>query len=249
MKMTGVALAGAAATAPDRGIRYEALIGTSAVAMVRDRPDDGRCLKTEVRRADSPHMTAMPSSRGAWRYLAAAAGVAVLGWFPFVRNTRVPLLGNFDLGMHELGHMLAGFMPTMVMFLMGSVAQIAVPLGLAAYFWLRTDRASSAFTLAWAGASSWDVSVYIADAPYERLPLIGGQHDWAYLLGGRGWNAMGAAGTIAGVVRVGGVLLVLAGLGLALYGAYIEMQGAPEERMAQGPRMVRSARTYGDPFS
>ena len=34
---------------------------------------------------------------------------------------------------------------------------------------------SSAFVLAWAGASAWDVSVYIADAPYQRLALIGGQ--------------------------------------------------------------------------
>ncbi len=28
-----------------------------------------------------------------------------------------------------------------------------------------------------------DVSIYIADAPFQRLPLIGGSHDWAYLLG------------------------------------------------------------------
>lgn len=191
-------------------------------------------------------------SRVSWRYLAATVAACLLGFFPFVRGTRVPLLGNFDLGMHELGHMLAGFMPTMVMFLAGSAAQIAVPLGLGVYFWYRRDRASAAFLAAWTGASAWDVSVYIADAPYQYLPLIGGQHDWAYLLGSRGWNAMGAAGTIAGVVKFGGILAILTGIGIGLHGLYVALNTEREAQPSSpsgGPRLVRAARSYSDPFA
>ena len=185
-------------------------------------------------------------SREGWRQVVAALSVVVVAWFPFARNTRVPLLGLFDLGMHELGHMLAGFMPRMVMFLAGSVMQIAVPLGLAAYFWLRGDRAPAAFMLGWTGASAWDVSVYIADAPYERLPLIGGQHDWAYLLGGRGWDAMGAAGSIAGAVEALALLLVVAGFAIAAYGAY--RSTSHDDAPARAALPVRAARSYRDPF-
>lgn len=165
--------------------------------------------------------------------MAAVAACAVMGWFAFVAGARVPLLAHFNLGMHELGHMLAMPLPTMVMFIMGSVAQVAVPLGLASYFLLRHDRAAGAFTLGWAGISTWEVSVYIADAPYERLQLIGGRHDWAYLLGRDGWDALTAAGTIAAWVKGLGMLLVVAGVVVAMRGA-LEAQ-----RNEIRPRSVR----------
>ncbi len=168
-----------------------------------------------------------------WRYLAAVAACALMGWFAFVAGSRVPLLAHFNLGMHELGHMLAMPLPTMVMFIMGSAVQVAVPLGLAAYFIVHGDRAAGAFTLGWAGSSAWEVSVYIADAPYERLQLIGGQHDWAYLLGGNGWDAMTAAGSIATWVKGIGMLLVVAGIAVAMSGAL------QQQRARSGPRSVR----------
>ena len=64
---------------------------------------------------------------------------------------------------------------------------MALPLAIAAYFLLvRREIVSAMLCLAWAGTSAHDASAYIADAPYERLELIGGIHDWAYALGPTG---------------------------------------------------------------
>src|SRR5262249_59332110 len=85
---------------------------------------------------------------------------------------------------------------------MGSIMQCAVPLGLAAYFgWWRKDHVGLAACLAWAATNFQDASVYIGDAPYQRLELIGGEHDWAFVLGPDGLNHMRAAATIASTVR------------------------------------------------
>ena len=121
--------------------------------------------------------------------------------------------------MHELGHLLAGLMPAMFMFLAGSVLQVAVPLGLAAYFlFRRKEWASAGFCLAWAGTSARDVAVYVADAPVQALPLIGGgTHDWAYLLGPQGFDSIGRAAGIARFIEVLGLLMVIGGVVVCLW--------------------------------
>lgn len=163
------------------------------------------------------------------RYVAAAALAAIIGWCAFAANREVPLLDQFDLGMHELGHLLAAFMPRMVMFLAGSLLQIAVPLGLAWYFGMvRSDPAGGGFCLAWAGASAWDVSVYVADAPIQALPLIGGgQHDWAYLLGPKGWNAIHMADEVAGFIEYSGIVFTAMGIAVAAWAAVRGMAARP----------------------
>lgn len=158
----------------------------------------------------------MAESRKVWVYLSAACAAAVIGGFAFILTEPVPLLDWFDLGIHEVGHLIAAPLPELVMFMAGSFAQLAFPLAMAAYFHFgRKDWAASGFCLAWAGTSAWDVSVYVADAPYQALPLIGGgTHDWAYILGH--YNAIDQAGSIAGFIEKGGLLLVLAGIALCL---------------------------------
>lgn len=162
------------------------------------------------------------------RYVVAALLSGVIGWFAFVGDRPVPLLDWFDLGVHETGHLLAAFLPTMVMFIAGSFAQVAVPLSLAWYFgYRRRDAAGGGFCLAWAGTSMWDVSVYIADAPVQALPLIGGgQHDWAYLLGRNGWDALHLADEIAGFVEFTGGVATALGIGTALWAAWVGYQSA-----------------------
>ncbi len=137
----------------------------------------------------------------------------VMGWFAFVQGRDVPLLGLVNLGFHELGHMVTMWAPRLLYFAMGSINQVAVPLGLAGYFlWFRRDGVGGGLCLAWAGTSAQNVSVYIADAPYQRLPLIGGMHDWAYILGPGQLNHLSWAAPLATAVRVFGALLVVAGL-------------------------------------
>ncbi|MGH8978344.1 MAG: hypothetical protein ACRDV7_09750, partial [Acidimicrobiia bacterium] len=110
-----------------------------------------------------------------------------------MRSTRVPLLSLADLGFHELGHLVMYVVPInqILTAAMGSIMQISVPLGLAAYFgWYRRDAIALVACLAWASTNFQDVSVYMADAPYERLQLIGGEHDWAFVLGSDGLDRM-----------------------------------------------------------
>jgi hypothetical protein len=181
-----------------------------------------------------------------WRYVAGVIGCAVVGYFPFVSQRKVPLLGGVDLGFHELGHMLTYPFPDIISALMGSAFQVAVPLSLAAYFGLRRrDLLAAGLCLAWAGTSAVDVSVYIADAPFQRLPLIGGSHDWAYLLGPAAFDTMTGAAGIAGTVKVAGALLVLAGIGLCFRGPFVGP--APGEPSMRRPVRVREPRRWVDP--
>jgi hypothetical protein len=150
------------------------------------------------------------------KYVAGAVACLVLGLVAYAGDGRVPLLGWVDLGFHELGHLLTYPLPEPVTAIMGSVAQVAVPLGLAAYFWLRTsDPVAAGLCLAWAGTSCRDVAVYVADAPYERLVLIGGDHDWAFLL--HRWDALDQAATIATGLRAVGIVLVACGIAACVW--------------------------------
>lgn len=163
--------------------------------------------------------------------VAAMGWCALLGWIAFVRSGSVPLLSLVDLGFHELGHLVTyplpwdGFTAAM-----GTIAQIGVPAGLAVYFgWWRRDLVGAAVCLAWAGTAARDASVYIADAPFEQLELIGGDHDWAFLLFGS--DHLAWAAPLAAAVRMGGLLALLGGLFVAAWALVDSL----EQRRAVAP--------------
>jgi hypothetical protein len=203
-------------------------------------------IPTDV--TDPSFLETLPGDRRAVRgppsrAIQSAAGAAVclvLGWFAFVRSTRVPFLSLVDLGFHELGHMLTMWAPRLVYFAMGSIDQIAVPLGLAGYFFLiRRDAVGGGSCLAWAGTSAQNVSVYVADAPYQLLPLIGGKHDWAFILGPSHLNMLGSAHTIAGAVKVFGLSCLLAGFAACCWTAWTSLpRRTVGETPAAGPRVA-----------
>lgn len=151
------------------------------------------------------------------RPLIALIAAAVISWFAFVASREVPLLDWFDLAVHEAGHLVAAFMPRMAMFMAGSIAQVAFPLGMALYFLLRRgDVAAGGFCMAWAGTAAWDVSVYAGDAVRQSLPLIGGgEHDWAYILGPQGFDALHMTDSVAGFIEFTGGMLAVLGIGMA----------------------------------
>ena len=174
--------------------------------------------------------------------LATAAGVLVLGWFAFVRGVRVPILGMVDLGVHELGHMLFGWAPELVMVLMGNGTQSLLPLTIAVCFAVfRRDWPACGLCLAWCGTTLQDASVYIRDAPYQRLVLLkeNSIHDWAYVLGPEQFNALDKAGIVATCVKGVGLVFLLVGLGICLapvvlawYSGNAASPPAPEEPVA-----------------
>ncbi len=145
-----------------------------------------------------------------WRDVGGAVGCALLGLIAFAGGGRVPLLGWIDLAIHESGHVATYVLPDLITAMAGSVAQVAVPLAIAGHFLWRRRLASGMLCLTWAGTSARDASVYIADAPYERLGLIGGIHDWAFALGPEGFDALGRAGAVASGVHGAGLVMVVA---------------------------------------
>jgi hypothetical protein len=152
-----------------------------------------------------------------WRFVAGLVGCLLLGWFAFVRGRPVPLLHLVDLGVHELGHLLTYVFPDMITAAAGSAFQVLVPVGLSVVFWVAVkDRMAAGLCLAWAGSSAQQVAVYVADAPLQRLLLIGGEHDWAFILGRL--EMLDRADELAAAIRGLGVLLLVAGMGACLWG-------------------------------
>jgi hypothetical protein len=156
------------------------------------------------------------------RYLVGGGVCLLFGWVAFVRGSSVPLLSLVDLGFHELGHLLTYPFPDVVTAMMGSIAQVAVPLGIALYFlFLRRERLGAALCLAWAGTSAQNVSAYIADAPIQALPLLGeGEHDWAFVLGR--FDAMDSAATVAAFVKGFGMVLLFAGFAVCVWSLLLD---------------------------
>lgn len=142
----------------------------------------------------------------------------------------VPLLTYVDLGFHELGHLICYVIrpPQVITAAAGSFVQVAVPVGVAVYFLaFRRDRMGAAACLAWAATSAANAAVYIADAPYERLPLIGGDHDWAFIFSDAGLGGMQRAAGLAGLVRGLGWTLLLAAAVVALWPGVLRIWQTP----------------------
>jgi hypothetical protein len=181
----------------------------------------------------------MSARRSPAAWCAVLAWCTLTGWFAFVHDSRVPVLSLVDLGFHELGHLIMYILPIneVLTAAMGSIVQCAVPLGIAAYFWWgRRDGVAACVCLAWAATNFQDASVYIADAPYERLELIGGEHDWAFILGPEHFNRLHDAHTIATVVRSAGLVLLLAAVVFAVRGLLVS-------NSASGPVAARASRS------
>lgn len=153
-------------------------------------------------------------------YLGAAVAV-LLAWLTFSCNGWTPLLSGADLGVHEFGHMITAWAPELLCWLAGSLLQVALPLGLCAYFFWRRDRLAVILTLAWAAESLNNVSVYIYDATRMVLDLFnddgsGAGHDWHNILGRL--NLLGHTDGIAYIVRGLSVAAFAAALGIAAWG-------------------------------
>jgi hypothetical protein len=150
-----------------------------------------------------------------------AAVVIALAWATFATHGWIPILSPFDLVVHEIGHVLFAWAPTLLMQMGGSITQVALPLVIAAVFWWRRDDFAVIVLLAWAAESLNNVSIYVADAQNMVLSLVGDDgsgagHDWHNILETLGWLA--STDAIANAVRSASVLLFVVALGLSAPG-------------------------------
>jgi hypothetical protein len=101
-------------------------------------------------------------------------------------NGEVSILHSTNLVFHEAGHTIFVFLGEFAHFLGGTILQIAIPLLLAFSFLRKGDIFATLIMLWWVGENLINVSAYIADARIQQLELIGGEHDWTYILGKMG---------------------------------------------------------------
>ena len=101
------------------------------------------------------------------------------------------LMRLLNLPLHHLGHVVFSPLGEGMAVLGGSLLQVAAPAAvLAAVVAHRPAGFAGTVILWWTGQSLMGLSPYIADAPYQALPLLldlGEEvHDWAYLLDAAG---------------------------------------------------------------
>lgn len=92
------------------------------------------------------------------------------------------LIDNIDLIIHEAGHFFFMFFGDFIQMAGGTLMQIIFPLFIAWYFYRNGYRMGVQLFIFWLGQNLINISVYAADANKMKLKLIGGRHDWLYLL-------------------------------------------------------------------
>lgn len=157
------------------------------------------------------------------------AGLAMIYAWKTVWASGEPgtLLHVLHLPIHEAGHLIFTPFGEFMHFLGGSLFQVSFPLFFSVYFLRQKQFYAVAFTLLWCGDSLIDVSPYIADAYHQEIALIGGEHDWAFLLGEL--DLVHRCETIGALVHFKGAVLmfgaVLWALVLALkHGKWIQVK-------------------------
>lgn len=123
-----------------------------------------------------------------------------------------PLTHPLNLVIHEAGHPLFHAFGYTMGILGGTLAEILVPLLIAAYFVRQRHAAGVAFAMFWMFHTSSGIATYMADARTVALPLVGsGDHDWEILF--TQWGVLHLDTKIAAVVRALGWLGMLATVG------------------------------------
>src|SRR5438445_6745356 len=102
------------------------------------------------------------------------------------------MIDNVNLIVHEAGHLLFSYLGHTLMIWGGTILQLFVPLALAAYFaWLR-QPAATAFCGFFFFENFLYISVYMADARAQALPLVTVgdsdyvEHDWNHIFSSLG---------------------------------------------------------------
>jgi len=136
------------------------------------------------------------------------------------------VLDTIDLFLHEAGHFFCKPFGMFVYILGGSLFQVLLPLTLVIVT-LRQNISTIAYPAFWLGQNMINVSVYVKDAPFRHLHLIGKGliHDWNWLL----LNNLEAAEPMGDALFATGLLVCLASIGGGVYFAIRKYREEQEE--------------------
>ena len=178
------------------------------------------------------------------RWIAGLVLIAALWYVAFQQHDRVPGLTYVNLGLHEFGHMVTYSASNLTEALAGSIAQVAIPLLIALWLFVRPgDWVAAGVCLAWAATSALEVAAYVADAPTQELKLIAGQHDWAFILGPEGYDAMNKSASLANTIRDSASVAAVIGFVLCLSAPFkgVRRRSQPEEMVSTRRAMPDSS--------
>jgi hypothetical protein len=127
------------------------------------------------------------------------------------------IIDRVNLIVHEAGHLLFGWFGRTLGLWGGTLLELLVPAALAVYFALHRQTTAAAFAAFFFFENFLYISVYMADARAQNLPLVTvgdpdmGGHDWFLILAQLGLLQQDRA--IAGVVKAIGWLGMLGAMG------------------------------------
>jgi hypothetical protein len=105
-----------------------------------------------------------------------------LSWYE-IRGDESSVFHALNLVFHEAGHFICAIGGELIGFMGGTIGQLAIPIIVGIQFTRQRDWYATSVAVWWAGANLLDIGTYMADARAQALPLLGGEHDWAYLFG------------------------------------------------------------------
>jgi hypothetical protein len=151
-----------------------------------------------------------------WR-LSRAPLILLLGWFTLSHlalGAQWVFIDNVNLLFHEAGHFLFSWGGDTISALGGTVGQLMWPVGFAVYFWWKQrNRFAAVVCVWWFGENLIGIALYMADAAFEELALVGGDvHDWNFLFGR--WGLLSVGQEIGAACRWTGAIIMLAALAL-----------------------------------
>jgi len=141
-------------------------------------------------------------------YLCYLAYYLTFEYNPATSSARPPfflwVIDIINLFIHEAGHFFFNIFGQWIYFLGGSLFQCLVPLALVVVT-LRQNPSNTPYAGFWFGENLVNVSIYIKDAPFQQLHLIGQGliHDWHWLLA----DHLDTPEPLGDAVRVMGILI------------------------------------------
>ncbi|MBI1805553.1 MAG: hypothetical protein HYR76_00715 [Ignavibacteria bacterium] len=147
------------------------------------------------------------------------------------------------LPLHEGGHFLFSLFGNTLYLLGGSFWQIMFPL---LWFLIAAKQRShvAPFALFWTGENIMDVSLYVRDAQFRALPLLGGHssgHDWVNLL--TQWDAMDSASMIADLMYFGGMAISIGSIVTGIVLAFVVFFNPNPLQSLPDPAITSTERT------